>query len=61
MVGTKDEVAARIQELADDLGVQEVAVVTWTHDETVRRHSYTLLAQAFGLTPVAEDISEVAS
>ena len=60
MVGTKDEVAARIQDLASDLGVPEVAVVTWTHDEAVRRRSYALLAQAFGLTPVVEDMSEVA-
>jgi luciferase family oxidoreductase group 1 len=59
MVGSKEEVAARIQELASDLGVQEVAVVTWTHDESVRRHSYALLAQAFGLTPVVQEMSEV--
>lgn len=49
MIGTKDEVAARIRALAQDLGVQEVAIVTWTHDEAVRRRSYELLAQAFGL------------
>ncbi len=49
MVGSKEEVATRIRALAKDLGVQEVAIVTWTHDETVRRRSYELLAQEFGL------------
>ena len=48
LVGTKEHVAARIRELAEDLNVQEVAVVTWTYDEAVRRRSYELLAQAFG-------------
>lgn len=51
MVGTKEEVVARIRDLASELKVQEAAVVTWTHDESVRRHSYTLIAQEFGLTP----------
>ena len=48
LVGTKEHVAARICGLAADLNVQEVAVVTWTHDEAVRHRSYELLAQAFG-------------
>ena len=47
LVGTKEHVAARICGLAADLNVQEVAVVTWTHDEAVRHRSYELLAQAF--------------
>ena len=33
----------------DELDIQEIAVVTWTHDEEVRRKSYALLAEAFGL------------
>ncbi len=48
-VGTGPEVAARIQELATRVGVDEMAVVTWTHDEDVRRESYTQLARAFDL------------
>ena len=48
LVGTKEHVAARICGLAADLNTQEVAVVTWTHDETVRHRSYELLAEAFG-------------
>ena len=48
-VGTGPEVAARIRDLAEEVGVQEMAVVTWTHDEEVRRESYTQLARAFDL------------
>jgi len=48
-VGTGPEVAARIRDLATEVGVQEMAVVTWTHDEDVRRESYTQLAKAFDL------------
>ncbi|MDI1286893.1 MAG: LLM class flavin-dependent oxidoreductase [Reyranella sp.] len=48
-VGTGPEVAARIRELAERVGVDEMAVVTWTHDEAVRRESYTQLARAFDL------------
>ncbi|MCA0249894.1 MAG: LLM class flavin-dependent oxidoreductase [Proteobacteria bacterium] len=50
-VGTGLEVAARITELKERIGVDEMAVVTWTHDEDVRRQSYTLLAQAYGFAP----------
>jgi hypothetical protein len=31
--------------------VDEMAVVTWTHDEEVRRASYTHLAKAAGFIP----------
>ena len=48
-VGTPDRVAERIRALAAELNVQEIAVVTWTHDEAVRRKSYALLAEAFAL------------
>ena len=49
-VGTGPEVAARIEELRTRVGVDEMAVVTWTYDEDVRRASYTELAEAAGLT-----------
>jgi luciferase family oxidoreductase group 1 len=48
-VGLPGDVAARVNELGTRLGVQEMAIVTWTHEEAVRRHSYVLLADAFGL------------
>jgi luciferase family oxidoreductase group 1 len=50
-VGTGPEVAARIVELKERVGVDEMAVVTWTHDEEVRRASYTHLARAMGFAP----------
>lgn len=52
-VGTGPEVATRITELKERVGVDEMVVVTWTHDEEVRRRSYTLLAQAYGFAPAA--------
>ena len=48
-VGTGAGVAARIRATAGEEGADEVAVVTWAHDETVRRRSYELLAEEFGL------------
>jgi len=50
-VGTGPEVAARITELKEQVGVDEMAVVTWTHDEQVRRDSYAELAKAYGFAP----------
>ena len=46
-VGTGPEVMARIVELKERVGVDEMAVVTWTYDEEIRRQSYTELAKAF--------------
>ena len=48
-VGDAADVAGRIGATAEGLGVSEVAVVTWTHDEAARRRSYELLAREFGL------------
>jgi luciferase family oxidoreductase group 1 len=46
-VGTGPEVMDRIVELKERVGVDEMAVVTWTHDEAIRRQSYAELAKAF--------------
>jgi luciferase family oxidoreductase group 1 len=48
-VGTPGEVAAGIEALARRVQADEMAVVTWTYDEDVRKRSYALLAEAFGL------------
>lgn len=48
-VGAAGNVAARLTAVAADLEVSEIAVVTWAHDEAVRRRSYELLAAEFGL------------
>jgi len=45
--GTGPEVMARIVELRDRVGVDEMAVVTWTHSEEARRQSYAELAKVF--------------
>ena len=47
--GTGRQVGERVRALAAELGVDEVAVLTTTHDPDVRRRSYALLAQAWGL------------
>jgi luciferase family oxidoreductase group 1 len=48
-VGAAPAVADRIRELAARTGVDEIAIVTWAHDEQARRDSYTLLARELDL------------
>lgn len=48
-VGTGEEVVTRITALANELNVEEVAIVTWTYSEEARRSSYSEIAKAFGL------------
>ena len=49
IVGSADQVAARLQELAKSLDLEELVVVTWTYDPAPRHRSYELLAKAFAL------------
>jgi luciferase family oxidoreductase group 1 len=49
IVGSSEQVAARLKELAKALELDELVVVTWTYDPAPRHRSYELLAQAFGL------------
>ena len=49
IVGTADQVTARLKELAKSLDLDELVVVTWTYDPPPRHRSYELLAQAFAL------------
>jgi hypothetical protein len=42
-------VAARINALAAELGVQEVAILTPCHDAEARAESYRLIAREFGM------------
>ncbi|HLW11320.1 MAG TPA: LLM class flavin-dependent oxidoreductase [Casimicrobiaceae bacterium] len=48
IVGTGAIVATRLRELASRLDLDELVVVTWTHDPAARHRSYELLAAAFG-------------
>jgi luciferase family oxidoreductase group 1 len=49
LVGTAAQVVDKLDALARRLTLEEIVINTWTFDPAVRRHSYTLLAQAFGL------------
>ena len=49
LVGTAEQVADGMRDLAATLGLQELVVNTWAHDPAVRRRSYELLAQQFSL------------
>jgi luciferase family oxidoreductase group 1 len=51
MVGTGEQVAARLRSLAEELQLDELVVITWTWDPQAQRRSYELLAQACGLQP----------
>lgn len=46
-VGTADDVAARLRELAEGWDLDEVLVLTYAHDAAARRQSYELLAEAW--------------
>ena len=48
-VGTPEQVKQKLTELADQFGADELMILTITHDPEARRHSYRLLAEAFGL------------
>jgi luciferase family oxidoreductase group 1 len=51
LYGDPGQVRGRIAQLAQEYGVEEVVVVTITHDFASRVRSYELLAGAFGLAP----------
>ena len=46
-VGTGAQVASKLRALADSLEVEEIAVITWTHDPAAQMRSYELLAAEF--------------
>jgi luciferase family oxidoreductase group 1 len=49
IVGTGSQVAASLRAIAERLGLEELVVVTWTHDAAARHRSYALLAESFQL------------
>ncbi len=55
IVGTGEEVAARLSELAQRLELDELVVVTWTYDTAPRHRSYELLSAAFDLQSATEE------
>jgi luciferase family oxidoreductase group 1 len=46
-VGTAEQVKSRLTELANQLELDELVVVTWTYNPAPRHRSYELLAEAF--------------
>ncbi|MEN9887970.1 MAG: Limonene 1,2-monooxygenase [Pseudomonadota bacterium] len=53
LVGSAETVSAKLRALARELAVDELVVITWTHDPDAQRHSYALLAQAMALQTLA--------
>jgi luciferase family oxidoreductase group 1 len=53
LVGDAAQVAEKLHALARKLELDEIVINTWTFDAQARRHSYSLLAEAFGLNSVA--------
>jgi luciferase family oxidoreductase group 1 len=53
VIGAPEQVRARLIELAERYGVEELVVVTICHEFAPRLRSYELLAQAFELKPEA--------
>ena len=51
LTGAPPTMAAALQRLAADYGVDELLIVTVTHDHAARRRSYELLADALSLVP----------
>jgi alkanesulfonate monooxygenase SsuD/methylene tetrahydromethanopterin reductase-like flavin-dependent oxidoreductase (luciferase family) len=50
-VGTPDQVAADLSRRATSAGADELIITTNIHNPAERRHSYDLLATAWGLKP----------
>lgn len=49
LVGSASQVADKLRSLAERLQINEVVVITWTHDPQAQSRSYELLAQEFAL------------
>jgi alkanesulfonate monooxygenase SsuD/methylene tetrahydromethanopterin reductase-like flavin-dependent oxidoreductase (luciferase family) len=50
-VGSASTVGAKLRAVAERLKLDELVVITWTHDPQAQLHSYELLAQEFNLKP----------
>ena len=49
LVGSAATVGSRLRQLAHKLEVDELVLITWTHDPQAQQRSYELLAQTFSL------------
>lgn len=50
VAGSPQRVRAELERLAANYGAEELLVVNMLHDHAARRHSYALIAEAFGLS-----------
>ena len=48
-VGTPDKIGSQLRELARQLGLDELVILTWTHELAARKHSYDLFAREFDI------------
>lgn len=53
LVGSAEQVKEKLEALAHQLDVQELAIITWTWDPAAQRRSYELLAREFALAAPA--------
>ena len=51
IVGSAATVGSRLRQLARRLEVDELVLITWTHDAQAQRRSFELLAREFSLAP----------
>ena len=51
IVGSAATVGNRLRQLARRLDVEEVVLITWTHDAQAQRRSFELLSREFSLAP----------
>ena len=49
LVGSEQNVKKKLLELANHLEIDELVIITWTHDHSLQRRSYELLAEASNL------------
>jgi luciferase family oxidoreductase group 1 len=49
LVGTAQQVKGKIEALAERLQIDEVVIITWSHDSALQLKSYELIASAFEL------------
>jgi len=49
IIGTPDRVGEQLRNLARQLGIDELVILTWTHGLAVRKRSYELLAREFAI------------
>ncbi|WP_188942578.1 LLM class flavin-dependent oxidoreductase [Nakamurella endophytica] len=59
VVGDADQVAEGLRALAARYGVQELMITSRVHGPEVRRRSYELVAQRFGMTPAKDPADDL--